>query len=112
MFKSGSQINYFVSNNPTGRTLNSPLSLEMNTCTGTDNKYYYILNYNKAENERILYLDLVFGSMKKARIANEINAEKWDDLIQDRMVDINNYQITLSNKSQHIDVVEIVIHLY
>ena len=107
MFKSGSQINYFVSNNPTGRTLNSPLSLEMNTCTGTDNKYYYILNYNKAENERILYLDLVFGSMKKARIANEINAEKWDDLIQDRMVDINNYQITLSNKSQHIDVVEI-----
>ena len=107
MFKSDSQIEYFVSNNPTGRTLNYPLSLEMNTCSSTNNKYYYILNYNKAEEERILYLDLVFGSMKKARIANEINAEKWDSLIQNSMTDINNYQITLSSKSQHIDIVEI-----
>ena len=107
MYKSDSQIEYFVSNNPTGRTLNYPLSLEMNTCTETNNKYYYILNYNKAEEERILYLDMVFGSMKRARIANEINAEKWDSLIQNSMTDITNYQISLPSKSQHIDVVEI-----
>ena len=107
MFKSDAQIEYFVSNNPTGRTLNYPLSLEMNICSSTNNKYYYILNYNKMEDERILYLDLLFGSMKKARITNEINAEKWDSLIQNSMTEINDYSITLSNKTQHIDVVEI-----
>ena len=107
MYKSDSQIEYFVSNNPTGRTLNYPLSLEMNTCSSTNNKYYYILNYNKAEEERILYLDMIFGSMKRARIANEINEQKWDSLIQNSMIEINDYQITLSSKSQHIDIVEI-----
>ena len=107
MFKSSAQIEYFISNNPSGRTLNFPLSAEMNICTSTNNKYYYILNYNQAEGERILYLDLIFGSLKRARIANEINAEKWDSLIQDSMTEINNYQINLIEKSQHIDVVEI-----
>ena len=107
MFKSDAQIEYFLSNNPTGRTLNYPLSVEMNTCTSTNNKYYYILNYNKAEEERILYLDMIFGSIKRVRIANEINAEKWDDLIQGSMTDIYDYQITCPKKSQHIDVVEI-----
>ena len=106
MFKSDAQIEYFVSNNPTGRTLNYPLSLEMNTCTSTNNKYYYILNYNRAEDERILYLDLVFGSMRNAKIVNEITEEKWDNLIL-TMKDIVDYTATLSSKSQHIDIVEI-----
>ena len=107
MYKSDAQIEYFVSNNPTGRTLNYPLSLEMNTCSSTNNKYYYILNYNKPEDEKILYLDMIFGSMKRARIANEINAEKWDSLIQNSMVEIKDYQISLTSKSQHMDIVEI-----
>ena len=107
MFESSSQIEYFVSNNPTGRTLNYPLSIEMNTCTSTNNKYYYILNYNQAEESRLLYLDLVFGKMKRVRIANEINAERWDSLLQNSMVDINDYLFNLTEKSQHIDVVEI-----
>ena len=106
MFKTDAQIEYFVSNNPTGRTLNYPLSLEMNTCTSTNNKYYYILNYNRAEEERILYLDLVFGSMKNVRIANEITEEKWDYLIP-KMEDIKDYTTTLQSKPQHIDIVEI-----
>ena len=107
MFRSDAQIEYFVSNNPVGRTLNFPLSVEMNTCTSTNNKYYYILNYNKAEDDRILYLDLLFGSMKRARIVNEINADKWDSLIQNNMVEITDYQINLVSRPQHIDIVEI-----
>jgi len=106
MYKSTDQLEYFVSNNPNGRTLNYPLSAEMNICTSSNNKYYYILNYNKPEDKRILYLDLVFGSLKKARIVNEINAEKWDSLISMSMTDINDYQVILQEKSQHIDVVE------
>ena len=107
MFKSDAQIEYFVSNNPTGRTLNYPLSLEMNICSSTNNKYYYILNYNKAEEERILYLDMVFGSMKRARIANEINEQNWDSLILSGMEEIIDYQFVIGSKSQHIDIVEI-----
>ena len=106
MFKSSDQIEYFVSNNPTGRTINYPLSIEMNTCTSYNNKYYYILNYNQAEPELLLYFDLVFGSLKNARIANDINAEKWDILLENSMTNIYDYQTTLSEKSQHIDIIE------
>ena len=107
MIRNEDKFEYLVSNNPTGRTLNYPLILEMNTCSKENNKYYYILNYNKAEEERILYFDLIFGSLKKVRIANEITEENWDNLIEHGMVDINNYQVSLSKQSQHIDIVEI-----
>ena len=107
MFKSDAQIEYFVSQNPDGRTLNFPLSLEMNTCTADNNKLYYILNYNKAEPERTLHLDMIFGAFSTARIAREINAQNWDYLISNSMTNIENYQIDLPEKSQHIDVIEI-----
>ena len=51
MFRSYDQIEYFVSANPQGRTLNFPLSLKMDTCTFLRNKYYYILNYNTEEDK-------------------------------------------------------------
>jgi hypothetical protein len=107
MFKSDAQIEYFMSQNPEGRTLNFPLSLEMNICTKTNDKLYYILNYNKPETEKTLHLDMIFGSYLKARIAREINADNWDLLISNSMTDINNYQTNLPEKSQHIDVIEI-----
>ena len=107
MFKSDAQIEFFVSQNPDGRTLNFPLSLEMNTCTNTNNKLYYLVNYNKPEQTRTLHLDMIFGSFLTARIAREINAEKWDLLISNSMTDISNYQIELPQKSQHIDIIEI-----
>ena len=107
MFRSDDQIEYFVSEDMTGRTLNKPLSLEMNICTSSNNKYYYILNYNRAEDKRILYLDMIFGSMKRAKIASEINEQKWSELIKNGMEVIEDYKFTLKNKTQHIDVFEI-----
>ena len=107
MFKSDAQIEFFVSQNPEGRTLNFPLSLEMNNCTKDNNVLYYILNYNKPESTRTIHLDMIFGSYLKARIAREINAERWDLLISNSMTDITDYQIDLPEKSQHIDVIEI-----
>ena len=107
MFKSDAQIEYFMSQNPDGRTLNFPLSLEMNTCSKDNNKLYYILNYNKAEPERTLHLDMIFGAYLNARIAREINAQTWDSLISNSMTNIENYQIDLPEKSQHIDVIEV-----
>ena len=106
MFKSEDQIEFFVSNNPDGRTLNFPLSLEMNVCTPENKKLYYLLNYNKPEPLRTLHLDMIYGSYIRARIAKEINEDTWDDLLSS-MTPIYNYQTDLPEKSQHIDVIEI-----
>ena len=106
MFKTTDQIEFFMSNNPVGRTLNYPLSLEINTCK-TDEKYYYILNYNREEDDTILYLDLIYGLMKKARAITRIFSNTWSELIQNDMTDLEDMQITLGPLTQHIDVVEI-----
>ena len=79
----------------------------MNTCDDNNKKLYYILNYNKPEPIRSLHLEMVFGAYLRARIAREINAETWDDLISTSMTVINDFQIDLTEKSQHIDVIEI-----
>ena len=109
MFDSNSMIEFFVSQNPSGRTLNFPLSLEMNTCDNNNNKLYYLLNYNEEEPTRRLHLDMVFGNYRKARIATEINQEHWDDLLADKssMSDINDFKAELPSKSQHIDIIEV-----
>ena len=79
MFKSDLQIEYYS----IGFYLSYPLSLQINTCTETNNKSYFIINYNKdsKEGELTLYLDIIFGSMKKERIVNGLNSEKCDTLI-------------------------------
>ena len=106
MFKSEDQIEFFVSENSEGRTLNFPLSIEMNTCEYNNNKLYYILNYNKPEPLRTLHLDMIFGSYSKARIARGIQEETWDDLVSS-MTNIDNFKADLPEKTQHIDVIEI-----
>ena len=109
MFHSDSMIEFFVSQNPAGRTLNFPLSLEMNTCLRENNKLYYLLNYNEEEPTRRLHLDMIFGNYLSARIATEINQEHWDDLLRDSksMTDIKHFTAELPAKSQHIDIIEI-----
>ena len=110
MFRSESMIEFFVSQNPDGRTLHFPLSLEMTTCTPGNNKLYYLLNYNAEEPKRRLHLDMLFGKYSKARIATQINQEHWDSLLNDgdSMVDIVDFKAELPPKSQHIDVIEVV----
>ena len=109
MFRSSSMIEFFVSQNSEGRTLNFPLSLEMNTCTSKNNKLYYLLNYNQEEPTRTLHLDMIFGKYIKARIAREINQNHWDELIEDSssMVQIEDFKAELPSKSQHIDIIEV-----
>ena len=106
MFKSEDQIEYFVSNEPTGRTTNFPLSLEINKCSNSNNKYYFILNYNMQQEEMNLYMELIFGSIKTARINTEINEDHWDDLLT-KMTFIEDYFITIPSRSKHIDIIEI-----
>ena len=108
MFTSQEMIEFFVSQSNSGRTLNFPLSLEMNTCTPRYNKLYYLLNYNQAESERTLHLEMIYGKYKTAKISTEINQEKWHQLLDSNsMTLIEDYQVILPYKSQHIDVIEI-----
>ena len=107
MFRSYDQIEYFVSANPFGRTLNFPLSIEMNTCNGFNKNFYYILNYNKEEEKRNLYIDLIFGSMNTAKIVTDLSVDNWDQLISEKMEVINNYYTSIPERSTHIDIVEI-----
>ena len=109
MFRSSDMIEFFVSQNPAGRTLNFPLSLEMNTCSPENNKLYYLLNYNKEEPLRRLHLDMIFGHYIRARIAKEINQQHWDSLLLDStsMSEIVDFKAELPPKTQHIEVIEI-----
>ena len=111
MFNSEAMIEFIVSQNPSGRTLNFPLSLEMNYCKPTNNKLYYILNYNAEEPQRTLHLDMIFGKYTSAKIATTINIDKWDSLIKSNsMQTITDFRKILPANSQHIDVIEIECH--
>ena len=109
MFHSDSMIEYFVSQNSEGRTLNFPLSLEMGTCDKNNNKLYYLLNYNQQEQVRRLHFDMIYGYYIRARIATEINQEHWNDLLKDpsSMSIITDFKAELPEKSQHIDIIEV-----
>ena len=109
MFPSNAMIEFFVSQNSAGRTLNFPLSLEMTTCSSDNNKLYYLLNYNEEEPTRRLHLDMLFGRYIRARIAREINQNHWDELLLDSssMTEIVDFKAELPSKSQHIDVIEV-----
>ena len=66
------------------------------------------MDNNRKEDERILYLDLLFGIINKARVIDQVNSYYWNELIKNDMKDINeNMQVTLGENTQHIDVVEI-----
>ena len=76
MFKSDFPIEYYLYNNPVGLYYSYPLSFQINTCSETNNKAYYIINYNKALQEVTFYLDILFGSAKKIGKDNNVNSEK------------------------------------
>ena len=103
-FKSEETIQYFLSGNPKGRLLNSPTNIQMNSC---DQPYYYILNYNSYEGNRILHLENIFGEINTAKIATEINYTDWYDFIKNlESFDGKEYNIEEQNK-YHFDVIEI-----
>ena len=103
-FNSASQIQYYVSNNPNGRYLNNPTSIEMTSC---NLPYYYILNYNQIEEEkRTLHIDTIFGEKESIKLATSLNSDSWDNLISS-MEQFDAEQIVLPNTKYHFDVIEV-----
>ena len=62
LFDSNFLLDYYVSSNPEGRPLNSPLLINMTECTSP---YYVILNYNAHDSGKTLILDEIYGKHGK-----------------------------------------------
>jgi hypothetical protein len=97
-------LDYYVSNNPNGRSKNRPLAINMNEC---ETPYYFILNYNKPENETSLYIDKIYGKIKSLSIATDFNGKTWSEMIENDMqeVQVSSRKFTLPKESNtHMDV--------
>ena len=59
-------LDYYVSSNPDGRPLNTPLLINMNDCS---KPYYVIINYNAQDYGKTLVLDEIYGKMSYLGVA-------------------------------------------
>ena len=104
-FKSDNTMQYYVSPNPSGRLLNKPTMIEMNSC---DVPYYYILNYNfPEEDNRVLHIDNIFGEIDTMKIANRLNQNDWYDLIREMEEFSGNEFLIEGQADYHMDVIEV-----
>ena len=104
LFPSNYPLDYYVSNNPDGRSKNSPLSINMTDC---ENPYYIILNYNKPEKETSLYIDQIYGKIKSLSVAPTFSSITLDEMIEKDMqnIDVTYRKFVLPKESAtHIDV--------
>ena len=107
LFPSNYLLDYYVSNDPNGRSKNSPFVINMTEC---ENPYYVILNYNKPEKEISLYIDQIYGKIKSLSVASNFNSISWDEMINNDMKDIQvtGVKFDLPKESEaHIDVYKI-----
>jgi hypothetical protein len=107
-FNSAANIQYFLSSNPEGRPLNNPTAIEMTSC---NEPYYYILNYNSVENDRVLHIDTVFGEKESIKLATALNFDDWDSLVSNMEEFDGNEYILRSQEKYHFDVMEIKCRL-
>ena len=101
-------LDYYVSSNPSGREVNSPLLINMPNCS---TPYYVILNYNNAkDSSKTLILDKIYGKISLFGIATSFTQDFWDNMIQYdiKSVNINDKKYALPfNSESHIDVYKI-----
>ena len=72
-----------------------------------DQPYYYILNYNSYESNRILYLEKIFGEANSIKIATELKYNDWNELISHmESFEGNEYSIIEQN-NYHFDIIEV-----
>ena len=106
-FDSQYLLDYFVSNNPLGRSKNTPLMINMNKCT---EPYYVVLNYNQKEKNTSLYIDQVYGKVNKLSVTTSFNNYiKWEDMIEN-MEEIraqDRYYELPPNIETHIDIYKV-----
>ena len=100
-------LDYFVSNNPSGRSKNTPLMINMTDCS---TPYYVVLNYNQGEKMIQLYIDQIYGKIKTLTVAPSFTQNDWDNMIANDMQEIKvneRYHELPSYQESHIDVYEV-----
>ena len=76
LFQKGFLLDYYVSSNPNGHSKNSPLAINMTEC---GNPYFFILNYNKPEKKKGLFIDQIYAKIKSLSIATDFNSSTWNE---------------------------------
>jgi hypothetical protein len=107
LFESKFLLDYFVSSNSEGRTLNKPLLINMTECTSP---YYAILNYNREETKKAFIIDQIYGKMKSLSVAYNFTKNTWDEMLANDMNEVNIEErkyILPENAEAHIDVYKI-----
>ena len=79
--------------------------------TSCSQPYYYILNYNKAEEQRKLHIDTIFGEKDTIKLATSLNYDNWDNLLVN-MEAFDADEIVLESQldtrnQYHFDVIEV-----
>ena len=106
-FASIDLLDYFLSNNPSGRSKNTPLMINMTECTSP---YYVILNYNQKEKTTQLYIDQIYGKIKTLSVAPTFTQNYWENMITDDMQEISvseRYYELPGYQDNHIDVYKV-----
>ena len=86
LFPSNYLLDYYVSSNPEGRPLNSPLLINMTECSSP---YYVILNYNANEYGKTLILDEIYGKISYLGVATQLIQPTWKEMIEKDVLPIN-----------------------
>ena len=99
LFDSNFLLDYYVSSNPNGRPINTPLLINMTECT---NPYYVILNYNAQDNEKILVLDEIYGKLSYLGVTTKLEQETWDEMIKNDIKALNLNEKNINYQSQRL----------
>ncbi|MBO6243347.1 MAG: hypothetical protein J6O41_02095, partial [Clostridia bacterium] len=100
-------LDYFVSLNPSGRSKNTPLMINMTQCSSP---YYVVLNYNQKEKMTPLYIDQIYGKIKTLSVAPTFTHNDWDEMIANDMKEIvasERYYELPSYQENHIDIYKV-----
>ena len=103
LFDSNFLLDYYVSSNPEGRPLNSPLLINMTECTSP---YYVILNYNAHDSGKTLILDEIYGKLSYFGVATKLEQETWEDMLEKdiQAVNLNDKRYSLPLSANNMDV--------
>ena len=106
LFESSFLLDYYVSSNPDGRSLNSPLLINMTDCS---NPYYVILNYNAHDYGKTLVLDEIYGKLSYLGLASNLESETWEEMIEKDIISLslNEKKYDLPISSSNMDVYKI-----
>ncbi len=98
------KIDYYVSSNPIGRPLNTPLSLQLSQ---PKEKKCILLNYNQKEKGKNLYYEIIYGNVSSISVEVNPNGQRWEDTLDNaKKLNLNKLIYSLEpDQEKHIDII-------